>query len=129
MNATPPQIVDALRAADIELDTLATQFAWFKGQRDYWKSVYDYQFARAKIIDDGPVGKSKEAAEVAVNELLYEIPWLPGNKLSLAEMLRVVEASFDLMSKRYDRMEKHISILQSVNKNIMMDYQRAGNYD
>jgi hypothetical protein len=83
--------------------------------------------ARAKVLDDGPVTKSKEAALVAVSDnfqYLVEIPWLDGVVVNLIEMVRVVSASFDLIDKAYDRMEKHITLLQTVNKNIMMDFQR-----
>lgn len=124
-NFTPADIADALHRADIALEELATQFAWLKGQRDHWRDVYDYKFARAKVMDDGPVGKSKEAAECAVNRLIVEIPWLPGSKITLAQMRRLTESSFDLVSKAYSQMESHISILQTVNKNVLLDYGRA----
>lgn len=127
-NFTPQQIVELLHDADKHLDVLAVQFAWFKGQRDHWKDVYDLEFAKAKARQDSRYGANEVALE-AISELLYEIPWLADHKVTLLQMVRLTEASFDLIAKGYDRMEKHISILQTVNKNVMLDYQRTGTYD
>lgn len=128
-NFTPQQIVEELHTSDLELDGLAKQFAWFKGQKDYWESQYDLALAKAKVRHNREVGKygADAAALVAVSEQMVQIPWLPpGNEVTLPDLVRLVAASFDLVSKEYNRMETHIGILQSVNKNIMQDYARAG---
>jgi hypothetical protein len=127
VNFTPQQIVDALHEADSELRTLAAQFAWFKGQRDYWKDRYDYQLAEGTVRYSGQYAsvKAKPASLMAIvenDELYVEIPWGEGGKVSLADMVRLSEASFDLISKAYARMETHIMILTVVNKNVMQDY-------
>lgn len=124
-NFTPQAIVDELYQSDIDLEECATQFAWFKGQRDWWKNEYELEFAKAKVRAPSKYG-ANEHAVVAVSERMVEIPWMPGNYITLPEMVRLTDASFDLVSKRYNQLETHIGILQSVNKNIMADYQRAG---
>ena len=126
---TPQEIVEELHQSDRELETLAKQFAWFKGQKDYWDKQYDLALAKAKVKHNREVGKygADAAALVAVSEQMVQIPWLPeGNMVSLPDLVSLTAASFDLISKEYNRMETHIGILQSVNKNIMQDYQRAG---
>ena len=122
-NFTPQQIVDALRVADKDLELVATQFAWFKGQREYWQDVYDLEFAKAKVRHDSKYG-GNEAATEAVSSLSVEIVWGDGGFISLPQMVRLTSASFDLISKRYAYLENHITILQSVNKNVLLDYQR-----
>lgn len=124
-NFTPQAIVEELYISDRDLEDVAKQFAWFKGQKDWWKDQYELEFAKAKVRAPSKYG-ANEHATVSVSERLVEIPWLPGNFISLPEMVRLTEASFDLVSKRYNQLETHIGILQSVNKNIMQDYARAG---
>lgn len=127
-NWTPQQIVAALYHADGELRTLAAQYAWFKGQRDHWKDVHEIAVARATVKDDGPATKAKAAAVAYTSEIPVEVPWLDGSVVYLPDMVRLTEASFDLVSKQYARMETHIMILTVVNKNVMMDYI-AGKHD
>lgn len=122
---TPQAIVDELYISDNDLELCAKQFAWFKGQKDYWKDEYELEFAKAKVRAPSKYG-ANEHALLSVSERMVEIPWLPGNFITLPEMVRLTEASFDLVSKRYNQLETHIGILQSVNKNIMQDYARAG---
>jgi hypothetical protein len=125
---TPQQIVDAMHEADGELKVLAKQFAWFKGQKEYWDAQYDLALAKAKVKHNREVGKygADAAAAVAVSEQTIQIPWLPtGNEITLPDMVRLTAASFDLVSKEYNRLETHIMILQSVNKNVLQDYARA----
>jgi hypothetical protein len=122
---TPQAIVDELYQSDLDLEECATQFAWFKGQRDWWKNEYELEFAKAKVRAPSKYG-ANEHALVSVSERMVEIPWMPGNFITLPEMVRLTDASFDLVSKRYNQLETHIGILQSVNKNIMQDYARAG---
>ncbi len=123
---TPQAIVDAFHEADAQLDVVAEQYAWFKGQRDHWKGELNFALASAKINAKGPVGKAGEVALVEVtNESLVEIPWLPGVFVSYPEIVRITEASFDLISKKWEALEKHIGILQSVNKNLLLDYGRG----
>jgi len=123
-NFTPQQIVDLLHAADNDLETVAKQFAWFKGQRDWWKDEYELHFAKAKARHDSKYG-GNEAATVAVSEELIAVHWMDDVVISLPEMVRLTEASFDVVDKRYKYLETHIMILMSVNKNVMMDYGRA----
>lgn len=127
-NFTPQQIVDEMHKSDKELELLAKQFAWFKGQRDFWKATYELQVARKTLSYDGSAAttKAKPYGITKAAEFFVEIPWLPGESLSLLDMVLLTEASFDLISKEYNRMETHIMILQSVNKNVMQDYGRAG---
>lgn len=122
---TPQAIVDALHDADDALETVAVQYAWFKGQKEYWKDRYELDFAFQKIRAPSKYG-ANEWAVVEVSKQEVEIPWMPGKYTTLPEMVRLTEASFDLVSKRYNQLETHIGILQSVNKNILLDYARAG---
>ena len=123
---TPQEIVEELHRSDRELEECARQYAWFKGQRDYWKDRYELAFAKAKVATNSKYG-ANEAALVAISEQLVQIPWLDeGYAITIPEMVRLTEASFDLVSKRYNQLETHVMILQSVNKNIMQDYARAG---
>lgn len=124
-NFTPQQIVDALHEADKQLELLADQFAWLKGQKDYWHGELSVRLASASVHDKGPTTKHKEAALHEVSQIDVEIPWQPGCIVSLPQFVLLCDASFDLISKRYARLESHIMILQSVNKNVMQDYQRA----
>jgi hypothetical protein len=121
---TPQAIVDALHEADQELSTAAQRFAWFKGQRDFWKATYELQVARETFNYSGPTAstKAKPYAEKAAAEFMVEIPWLPGNSLGLLDMRLLADASFDLVSKEYNRLETHIMILMAVNKNVMQDF-------
>lgn len=122
---TPQQIVDALHEADLELRTLAKQYAWFKGQKEYWEYQYDLALAKAKVNHNKTVGKygADAAAMVAVSEQYVQIPWLPeGNAVTMPDMMRLTAASFDLMSKEYNRLETHIMTLMAVNKNVMQDF-------
>ena len=122
---TPQAIVDELYQSDLDLEECAQQFSWLKGQRDWWKNEYELEFAKAKVRAPSKYG-ANEHALVSVSERMVEIPWMPGHFITLPEMVRLTDASFDLISKRYNQLETHIGILQSVNKNIMQDYQRAG---
>lgn len=125
MNWTPAQIVDALHEADHELKEAAKRFAWFKGQKEHWEGQYDLALAKAKVKHNREVGKygADAAATLAVSEQNVQIPWLPtGNEVALPDMVRLTSASFDLVSKEYNRLETHIMILMAVNKNIMQDY-------
>lgn len=124
-NWTPQQIVDALHDADFELRTVAKQYAWFKGQKEYWEYQYDLALAKAKVNHNKTVGKygADAAAMVSVSEQYVQIPWLPeGNMVTMPDMMRLTAASFDLMSKEYNRLETHIMTLMAVNKNVMQDY-------
>jgi hypothetical protein len=123
-NWTPQQIVDALHEADGELKVAAQRFAWFKGQKDFWKSTYELQVARSTFEYAGPTAstRAKPYAEKTAAEFNVEIPWIPGHTLGLLDMKLLTEASFDLVSKEYNRLETHIMILMAVNKNVMQDY-------
>lgn len=122
---TPQAIVDELWRSDRELELCAKQYAWFKGQKDYWKDQYELEFAKAKVRHNSKYGASEAATEI-VSLQEVEIPWMPGSFITLPQLVRLTEASFDLVSKRYNQLETHIGILQSVNKNVMQDYARAG---
>lgn len=127
-NWTPDQIATALHEADVELEILADQFAWFKGQKDFWKATYDLQVARSTFDYSGPTAstKAKPFAEKDAAEFKVEIPWIPGHSLGLLDMKLLTEASFDLIAKRYSRLESHIMVLMAVNKNVMLDFNRSG---
>jgi hypothetical protein len=124
-NFTPQNIVDALHEADKELEVCAKRFAWFKGQKDFWKATYELQVAKSTFAYDGPTVsvKAKPYAEKIAAEKQVDIPWIPGQTLGLLDMKLLTEASFDLVSKEYNRLETHIMILTVVNKNVMQDYQ------
>jgi hypothetical protein len=124
---TPQAIVDELHASDRDLEECAKQWAWFKGQKDHWKDVLDVYRAHKAIIYTGPATKAKDYALDAAGQELVQIPWMTTEaRVSIVDMVRITESSFDLISKRYNQLETHIGILQSVNKNIMQDYARAG---
>lgn len=124
---TPQAIVDELWRSDRQLELCAKRYAWFKGQKDWWKDRLDVFKAHAAVMYTGPATKSKDYALDKAAMELVQIPWVPTEaEVSLVDIVRLTEASFDLVSKRYNQLETHIGILQSVNKNIMQDYARAG---
>ena len=124
-NLTPQAIVEEMYISDQELELLAKQYAWFKGQKDHWKDKWDFAVAKGTIEFTGPATKSKAGGLLWASQQLVEIPWLDGAVVYLPDMVRLTESSFDLIAKAYNRMETHIGILQSVNKNVMQDYGRA----
>jgi hypothetical protein len=120
---TPQEIVNALYESDQELSTLSKQLAWFKGQRDHWKSKMELYRASAATRYNGPATKAKDFSVDASSRALVQIPWIDEPAMvSLPEMVRLTDSSFDLISTEYNRLETHIMILMAVNKNVMQDF-------
>src|SRR5687768_3219696 len=97
-NFTPQEIVEEMHTSDLELEELAKRFAWFKGQRDFWKATYELQVARSTLAYDGSAAttKAKPYGLTQAAAFQVEIPWIPGHTLGLLDMVLLTEASFDL---------------------------------